>query len=283
MDDYAPPHAALRGLVEGQYHAGREVLARGETVVVPASLSMSLNLNCGEAPPGSSAAYAAGPGLLYRYGGEERGPTVVEWVGVRLTPLGAYRLIGGPLSRAGGRITDLSDLFGTPGRILAERCRATRDRQERFTLVDAFLLRRLAEGPEPNAETVRAWRLLSAATGLLRVAELAADAGWSVDHFGKVFRRQTGLPPKTAARLMRLRALLGCAARQPADWPRLAAEHGYSDQPHFNRDMREFTGMTPSVYFTRLRPCGCLSAPPRSEAAAAGGSDSFKTAVPIPS
>jgi len=248
MDDYAPPHAALRGLVEGQYHAGREVLARGETVVVPASLSMSLNLNCGEAPPGSSAAYAAGPGLLYRYGGEERGPTVVEWVGVRLTPLGAYRLIGGPLSRAGGRITDLSDLFGTPGRILAERCRATRDRQERFTLVDAFLLRRLAEGPEPNAETVRAWRLLSAATGLLRVAELAADAGWSVDHFGKVFRRQTGLPPKTAARLMRLRALLGCAARQPADWPRLAAEHGYSDQPHFNRDFRAFAGITPGEY-----------------------------------
>ncbi|MFF1723256.1 helix-turn-helix domain-containing protein [Streptomyces sviceus] len=283
MDAYAPPDPALRGLVEGRYHAGREVLARGETVVVPASLSLCLNVNCGEAPPGSPAAYAAGPGLLYRYGAEERGPTVVEWVGVRLTPLGAYRLVGGPLSRTGGCIADLSDLFGAPGRILAERCRAAHGWQERFGLVDEFLLRRLAEGPEPSPETVRAWRLLSSSTGQLRVAELAADAGWSTDHFGKVFRRQTGLSPKTAARLMRLQALLRCAARQPAGWPRLAAEHGYSDQPHFNRDMREFTGMTPSAYFARLRPCGCLSAPPRPEVARTAGSDSFKTAVANPS
>ncbi|MEU5116937.1 helix-turn-helix domain-containing protein [Streptomyces longwoodensis] len=280
MDAYAPPHPALRGLVRGRYHAGWEILARGETVVVPASLSLSLNVNCGEEPPGSPAAYAAGPGLLYRYGGEAQGPTLVEWVGVRLTPLGAYRLVGGPLSQTSGRIADLNDLFGTPGRILAERCRAARSQQERFVLIDEFLLHRFAEGPEPSPETVRAWRLLSSSTGQLRVGELAADAGWSTDHFGKVFRRQTGLSPKTAARLIRLHTLLRCAARQSVGWPRLAAEHGYSDQPHFNRDMREFTGMTPSAYFARLRPCGCLSAPPRPEANPAAGSDSFKTAMP---
>ncbi|MCI3273592.1 helix-turn-helix domain-containing protein [Streptomyces cylindrosporus] len=258
-----------------------ETLSPGEVVTVPASLSVSLNLNFGERLAGLPAAYAAGPGLLYRYGGRETSSVQLAWIGLRLTPLGAYQLLGMPPSDLAGHVVDVADVFGTGGRVLAERCRAARSHQERFALLDAFLLRRSAEGLRPSAEIVRSWQLLSRSAGRARIVELAADVGWSGDHLGRVFRRQVGLPPKTAARLMRLMNLLACVDADRTRWPELAAEHGYSDQSHLNRDMREFTGMSPSQYISRLRPCGCLDAAPKPPARSGqpgrDTSDSFKT------
>ncbi|MGW1209249.1 helix-turn-helix domain-containing protein [Streptomyces sp. NPDC002499] len=250
---------------------------------MPASLSVSLNLNVGEPLAGLPAAYAAGPGFLYRYGGAESSSVQVAWIGLRLTLLGAYRLLGAPPAELAGQVVDLAEVFGPSGRVLAERCRAARSHRERFALLDAFLLRRSAEGPRPRAEVVRSWQLLSRSAGRARIAELAADVGWSSDHLGREFRRQVGLPPKTAARLMRLMNLLACVGAERTRWPELAADHGYSDQSHFNRDIREFTGMSPSEYVSRLRPCGCLGADPKparsSGRSASGASDSFKTAA----
>ncbi|MEU1481232.1 helix-turn-helix domain-containing protein [Streptomyces sp. NPDC005760] len=282
MDVYARPHPALRELIQGAYHAGRETLSPGEVITVPASLSVALNLNFGEPPAGLPVAYAAGPGCLYRYGGSETSSVQLTWVGLRLTPLGAYRLLGTPPADLAGHVVDLTEVFGTPGRVLAEQCRAARGHPELFALLDAFLLCRSVEGPRPSAEIVRSWQLLARSAGQARIAELAADVGWSGDHLGRVFRRQVGLPPKTAARLMRLMNLLGCVDPERTRWPELAADHGYSDQSHFNRDLREFTGMSPSEYISRLRPCGCLGAVPKSPGLSAKGtSDSFKTAVAL--
>ncbi|MCX5265710.1 AraC family transcriptional regulator [Streptomyces sp. NBC_00199] len=279
MDVYALPHPALRELIQGAYHAGMETLSPGEVIAVPASLSVSLNLNLGEPPAGLPVAYAAGPGHLYRYGGSETS-SQLTWVGLRLTLPGAYRLLGAPPADLAGQVVDLAEVFGTPGRVLAERCRAARSHPELFALLDAFLLCRSIDGPRPSAEIVRSWQLLTRSAGRARIAALAADVGWSGDHLGRVFRRQVGLPPKTAARLMRLKNLLGCVDPERTRWPELAADHGYSDQSHFNRELREFTGMSPSQYISRLRTCGCLSAAPKPPGLSAKDtSDSFKTAV----
>ncbi|MCS0599808.1 helix-turn-helix domain-containing protein [Streptomyces sp. LP11] len=258
-----------------------ETLSPGEVIAVPASLSVSLNLNFGELPVGVPSAYAAGPGFLYEYGGGGTSSVQVAWIGLRLTPLGAYRLMGVSLADVAGHVVDLAEVFGTSGRVLAERCQAARSHRERFALVDAFLLSRSAQGLWPSAEVVRSWQLLSRSAGRARIAELAADVGWSGDHLGRVFRRQMGLPPKSAARLMRLMSLLACVDAERKRWPELAADHGYSDQSHFIREMREFTGLTPSEYLCRLRPCGCLGSaqgpPGRSGRSARDASDSFKT------
>jgi AraC-like DNA-binding protein len=65
------------------------------------------------------------------------------------------------------------------------------------------------------------------------------------------FRQQVGLPPKTAARLIRFDAVWRrLADRPPARWDQIAAECGYADQAHLIRDFRQFTGATPTEFPT---------------------------------
>jgi AraC-like DNA-binding protein len=70
-------------------------------------------------------------------------------------------------------------------------------------LVDEFLLRRAQDGPDPAPEVAWAWRRLVATGGRLPISRLAGEVGWSHKHLISRFTQQVGLPPKTAARLVR--------------------------------------------------------------------------------
>ncbi len=86
----------------------------------------------------------------------------------------------------------------------------------------------------------------------MRISDLAGEVGWSHRHLISRFRRQVGLAPKTAARVIRFRAMLAGLGAGRAGLADLAYEHGYSDQAHLNRDFREFTGTTPTGYLKRV-------------------------------
>lgn len=80
------------------------------------------------------------------------------------------------------------------------------------------------------------------------VAELAAEAGYSPDHFGRLFRTITGRSPQTAlihARLDRARYLLRST---PMTVSQVAEALNYTDVFFFSRQFKKFTGRSPSRY-----------------------------------
>jgi len=88
------------------------------------------------------------------------------------------------------------------------------------------------------------------------IGQVADEVGWSHKHLIVQFRRQAGLRPKTAARLIRFdRVWRHVDQRRPLDWGQVAADTGYADQAHLIRDFRQFTGITPTGYQAlTLRP-----------------------------
>ena len=81
------------------------------------------------------------------------------------------------------------------------------------------------------------------------IGQVADEVGWSHKHLIVQFRRQAGLRPKTAARLIRFdRVWRHVDQRRPLDWGQVAADAGYADQAHLIRDFRQFTGITPTGY-----------------------------------
>ena len=63
------------------------------------------------------------------------------------------------------------------------------------------------------------------------------------------------MSPKLFLRVQRFHRLLARVSRaSEVQWTEIATGHGYYDQPHFIRDFRDFTGMTPSIYLVRRGP-----------------------------
>ena len=177
-------------------------------------------------------------------------PTIVSGSGsfacveLMLTPLGTRRLLGLPMHELAGRTVALEDLL--PGAAeLAERVREAGGWAARFDLVEDFLVRRLADTPESPRELDWAWRRLVRSGGREPVGRIAAELQWSPGRLIDRFREHVGLAPKAAARVIRFDravAALGSGVPRIAE---VAAQCGYADQAHLNREFRELAGQTP--------------------------------------
>jgi len=195
-------------------------------------------------------------------GGLDDRPTIVGFgdtygaIDLKLTPLGAYTLTGLPLCELAGACVPLADVFGREGTELAARVRASEDWDERFDIVEAFLLRRVAAGPTADPAVAWAFERLRATRGAARVEALAAELRCSRRYLRDGFVRQVGLSPKVVARLMRFHHVREQIGRAPARWSDVAHSAGYADQSHLNREFRELAGTTPSDFVSRLIPGG---------------------------
>lgn len=97
----------------------------------------------------------------------------------------------------------LDEILGRVGVQLSERLADAVDWQTRFALLDMAFARAAASGPRPDRHLVAAWSRLERCHGDLAISELIADTGWSRRRLAERFRVQTGLTPKSAARIMR--------------------------------------------------------------------------------
>ena len=143
-------------------------------------------------------------------------------IDLKLDPLGAYRLLGFPLSELTGACVSLEDVFGADGARLAARLRELEDWDARFDVLEGFLLARLATGPEADPAVAWAWQRLRQTAGQVRIETLAAELGASRRYLARRFAEQVGLSPKTVARLLRFADVRRRIERAPSHWARIA-------------------------------------------------------------
>jgi AraC-like DNA-binding protein len=168
-------------------------------------------------------------------------------VQIALSPLGTRALLGLPAGELAGADIPADAVFGPELDAVHDRVRSADDWTRRFAEIDAWLVGRLRSGTasSPSPEVRHAWKLLLATAGQTGVAELATEVGWSDRHLRSQLANETGLTPKAAARVIRFasarRTLIGGGTLASA-----AAECGYFDQAHLDREFRTLAGCPPS-------------------------------------
>ncbi|MGH3984266.1 MAG: helix-turn-helix domain-containing protein [Pseudonocardiaceae bacterium] len=205
-------------------------------------------------PPASFVALAGGlhasPALIV-HNGQQHG------IQLSLTPLGARVLLGLPAGELAATVVDLDTLLGPVAGELVDRLRAAHTWTERFLELDRALAgiarQRERDGPAPELGWV--WQRLTTCHGRVKVSTLAEGVGWSRRHLGERFRREFGLSPKVAGRVMRFEVAHGMlrTATRPG-LAEIAARCGYADQAHLTREWRELAGCTPSTWLAEELP-----------------------------
>lgn len=187
-------------------------------------------------------------------------PGVQSGVQLEVTPAGARALFGVPAGELTGLVVPLDAVLPRAAE-LTERLAAAPGWPARFAVLDDVLCAavRTPGVAATSPEVGHVWRRLQLAAGRGSVSALAGEVGWSRRHLTERFRREIGLPPKVAARVLRFegaRAELlrpGPAGRAPrlAD---VAATCGYADQAHLTREWRHLAGCTPSAWLAEEAP-----------------------------
>lgn len=240
------PHPQLTGLVSGYADFAQRAAGPVETrEAANAKIVVIVDLDEGWTVEGER--FRSFAGGLYPRPVRVRHEGSAAGVQIDLEPVAARSLLGVPAGELSGRTVGLEDLLGRRADNVAERLHGAADPAERFAILDEVLRRALAgarEGCRPD--TRRAWALLEASGGRMRVEELAAALGCSRRHLVNRFAADVGAPPKLAARLIRFET----ARRRLGSAPlaRLAAECGYADQAHLSREFAALAGAPPTAF-----------------------------------
>ncbi|HEY6478791.1 MAG TPA: helix-turn-helix domain-containing protein, partial [Streptosporangiaceae bacterium] len=181
-----------------------------------------------------------------------------------MSPLGARALLGVPAGELASLDVEGAAVLGPLAAEISERLQDAADWPQRFAILDQLLMVRAGAGaaagaappgagPGISREVRYAWQALLRSGGRNGVAQLAADTGWSDRHLRAKFRMEIGLTPKAAARVIRFdRARRRLAGRVGAggapDLAGLAADAGYYDQAHLDREFAALAGCAPTAW-----------------------------------
>lgn len=104
----------------------------------------------------------------------------------------------------------------------------------------------IAAGPHTEA-LVRACRQIEESDSVPTLAQLAEQAGLSVWHFHRLFKRHTGVTPKEYGKARR-RQRIGSALRRGGSVTEAIYEAGYNSSGRFYEESATVLGMTPTTY-----------------------------------
>lgn len=182
---------------------------------------------------------------------------------VNMSPVGARLFLGLPMSELTGRVVSLRDLLPREHRSLAERLAELPAWDTRIDLVERLIEERIAATRTDVGVAAWAYRRIEQSGGALDMRTLTRELGYSQKHVIRIFHEQVGVPPKLLARIVRLERLIQHLRDGGAGtWADLALEFGYYDQSHLSRDVREFTGATPTEMLGMIVDFSALSSFP---------------------
>lgn len=172
-------------------------------------------------------------------------PGPVRTVGALLQPGVAKLLFGVSAEELTNRHTSIEDLWGCSSIELWEQMQDVGELRRQLDLFELFLAQRLPQVYGIHPAIAHA---LSRFSAMDNIGQIVEETGYSHRRFIEVFRRTVGLPPGLYYRVMRFQRALKMAGEMHPNWINIALELGYSDQAHFNREFREFAGVSPREY-----------------------------------
>lgn len=170
--------------------------------------------------------------------------------GMNLKPECLLHLFQVPASVLFNDYTDISNFLNRKINTLAERMYGISDAAELIRISEAYLTSRLKHIAAERSYVTEATQLIRQAKGNISVEDLCRNLYVSERQLQRSFKDALGTGPKTYTRIIRFRNAyqhVKQAKHEKVSWASISYDFGYSDQAHFIRDFKEFSGTVPSL------------------------------------
>ena len=170
-----------------------------------------------------------------------------EMIVVVFKPYGLGPLLNIPASLFYNQEVSGDGIDGLGLRELDERISGCEDVIDCIKLIDNWLLSRLTKQAYGQTQRIQAvvQRMLTAPKATVK--DLAAIACLGKKQFERSFRSLVGINPKEYASIVRFQKALAMMQSGESVLSQVAYASGYSDQSHFIREFRRFSGQTPAT------------------------------------
>jgi AraC-like DNA-binding protein len=122
-----------------------------------------------------------------------------------------------------------------------------RNGQERMALLTNFLVAKFTQEKPRDALVEESLQMIHANIGVLHVKDVLDALHISERQFERRFTQTVGLPPQVYLRVKRFNAAIRLIkTRRFERLTDVAAALNFTDQSHFIRDFKAFSGMTPT-------------------------------------
>jgi AraC-like DNA-binding protein len=216
----------------------RQVATSGAVLFVTWGTPLEVSLGGNSSSFSAFVSGVADRPALTRHAGTQEG------IGVHLNALGISQL-GVAGAELANRCVALHEILGHGAETLMDQLSGAATANQRVALVEGALVERLGSGPKLSPEVVWVWEKLCSQPSV-RIADLAAEVGWSRTRLASRFCEQIGISPKRFARVVRFEGARRLLAKGSSSLAEVATRAGYYDQAHLSRDVSSLAGCTPA-------------------------------------
>jgi AraC-like DNA-binding protein len=177
------------------------------------------------------------------YGGTQK-------FGIRLKPETFLLLFGLPVANLYQKYAGIESLMGTRFQWFINMLKDAPDTIARIAIVESFLYKKLAMRKTADSQLTQAIRKIWKEDGNISTASLSKSVYLGERQLQRLFKNAVGISPKLYSRIIRFRSAYEQAqSGKSPGWADVAYNFGYTDQAHFVKDFKSFTGLTPTALF----------------------------------
>ncbi len=176
--------------------------------------------------------------------------------GISCKPEAIYTLFKRSIGELVDDFAELCAFFGKCMGELVERIQVAPSNEQRVHIAVAFFRQRVAmQQQSERFYFSEAMQVIRQTTGQQSIDEVCGQVFVGKRQLQRSFQDNIGISPKTYGRIIRFKGAYDFVQKNPkATWTEISHHFGYTDQSHFIRDFKTFTGENPTSFMSGFAP-----------------------------